>query len=136
MICPECGKTNVGRAAMDARFWRCRGCSAVWSGGTQAREVAPGPQTDQLTVSLDAHHDGVTYRPARDKGRLNAQTRRVYDAMVGGRWLTLAELAELTGDPEASVSARLRDLRKPKFGGHTVERRYVGHGLHEYRMTR
>jgi len=39
-----------------------------------------------------------------------------------------------TSHPEASVSARLRDLRKEKFGGHVVERRAVKRGLFEYRV--
>jgi len=39
--------------------------------------------------------------------------------------------------PEASVSARLRDLRKAKFGGYRVERQRVreGRGLYHYRLT-
>jgi uncharacterized membrane protein len=55
---------------------------------------------------------------------------------VPGDWWTLAELARATGYPEASISARLRDLRKPKFGGYTVERQYVERGLFRYRVTR
>src|SRR5271155_3240589 len=38
-------------------------------------------------------------------------------------WLTLHELARLTGYGEASVSAQLRHLRKPEFGGFEVEKR-------------
>lgn len=93
---------------------------------------------------LDAHggtrpafadHDGETYDAERDKVRLNAQTQRVFDAMACQAWITLAELASSTGDPEASVSARLRDLRKRKFGGFRVERRRRGNGgLWEYRL--
>ena len=54
--------------------------------------------------------------------------------MSCGHWYKLHEIATQTNDPEASVSARLRDLRKAKFGGHEIERRYVGDGLWEYRM--
>jgi hypothetical protein len=43
-------------------------------------------------------------------------------------------VARMTGDPEASVSAQLRHLRKPRFGGHTVERRYMSNGLYEYKL--
>ncbi len=78
--------------------------------------------------------DGKTYDPARDKGRLTKQIQRVFAAMVGGKWRTIAGIAHLTGDPEASVSARLRDLRKPKFGGHKVEREYVARGKWKYRL--
>jgi hypothetical protein len=39
-------------------------------------------------------------------------------------WLTLDELAKLTHYPPASISAQLRDLRKPRFGAHTVVKRW------------
>jgi hypothetical protein len=38
-------------------------------------------------------------------------------------WLTLHELARLTGYGEASVSAQLRNLRKPEYGGFLVDKR-------------
>lgn len=82
-----------------------------------------------------AQFDGGTYRPDVDHERLAGQIRRVYDAMEDGTWRTLEEIARLTHDPESSVSARLRDLRKAKFGEHRVERRHRGpaaDGLYEY----
>jgi hypothetical protein len=79
--------------------------------------------------------DGATFDPARDGPRLAGQLARVYAAVKGGRWWTLADLAAAAGGSEAGVSARLRDLRKPKFGGHRVERRRVGGGLWEYRVA-
>lgn len=79
-------------------------------------------------------HDGSTYDRALDKVRLNAQQRRVYEAVRDGAWWTLAELEARTGDPQASVSARLRDFRKDKFGGFRVERRRRGVGTWEYRL--
>jgi len=82
-------------------------------------------------------HDGATYDRAADHVRLNAQTLRVWAVLTSGQWYTLAELGRLTGDPEASVSARLRDLRKVKFGAHVVERRRVtdDRGLFMYRLA-
>jgi hypothetical protein len=38
-------------------------------------------------------------------------------------WLTLDELAKLTHYPPASISAQLRHLRKPQYGGFAVEKR-------------
>src|SRR5260370_4339852 len=38
-------------------------------------------------------------------------------------WLTLDELAKLTHYPQASISAQLRHLRKPEYGGFVVEKR-------------
>jgi len=79
--------------------------------------------------------DGAIYSEQRDGERLARQQRAVRAAMSDGRWHTLSELGAKLGYPEASVSARLRDLRKPKHGGHTVERRYAGSGLWEYRLV-
>ncbi len=62
-----------------------------------------------------------------------------------GSWLTLRELAQLTQYGEASISAQLRHLRKPKYGRYIVEKRVrrglvlsdVEHGaVWEYRLRR
>ena len=49
------------------------------------------------------------------------------DVMLSARqcetWLTLEELAKLTHYPQASISAQLRHLRKPEYGGYVVEKR-------------
>ena len=76
---------------------------------------------------------GGTYSPPRDRDRLNRQARLVWQVMADAGWHTLAEIAQRTGQPEASVSARLRDLRKPRFGAHLINARYAGGGLWEYR---
>jgi hypothetical protein len=78
--------------------------------------------------------DGSTYDRGLDLNRLNAQSRRVYDVMVKGDWMTLRMIADQTGDPEASVSARLRDFRKDKFGGLEIQRKRDDNGLHWYRL--
>ena len=88
----------------------------------------------QLSIDFTQHFDGCTYDPARDHDRLAKQLGRVYDYMSDGLWHTLSQIADKTGDPESSVSARLRDLRKPKFGGHPIERRHFVSGIWEYRM--
>jgi hypothetical protein len=78
--------------------------------------------------------DGKTYDPERDKERLKTQLFNVWALMKDGRWRTLEQISARVGCPEASVSARLRDFRKRKFGGHTVEREYVKRGLFKYRL--
>lgn len=71
-----------------------------------------------------------------DFDRLNAQTKKVYTAIKNGKWTTLGEIAKKTGSAETSVSARLRDLRKPQNGGLTVERRRnKEQGIYEYRLV-
>jgi hypothetical protein len=80
--------------------------------------------------------DGATYDPALDRDRLTKQLGRVYEALSDGEWWTLYELAAFSDGSEAAISARIRDLRKPRHGGYTIHRRR--HGLHvglwEYRM--
>lgn len=80
--------------------------------------------------------DGSTCDPALDADRLETLLGRVLDLTSDGRWRTLREIAKSCGGSEASVSARLRDLRKARFGGYTVERRRVvgANGLWEYRV--
>jgi len=79
--------------------------------------------------------DGDTYERNRDQGRLLPQLERVKLAMASGRWWTLPELAAAAEAPEASVSARIRDLRKAKFGGYEIEAEYLEAGLWRYRMV-
>lgn len=69
---------------------------------------------------------------------LAGQILRVFDSMQGGEWLSLPELRDRTGDPIASISAQLRNLRKPEFGSHTILRRRrepAERGLHEYHLV-
>lgn len=79
--------------------------------------------------------DGATFDQNRDSSRLTAQYTRVLDLMRDGQWRTLEQIAAATGDPAPSVSARLRDMRKPRFGAHVVNRRYVRRGLFEYQVV-
>jgi hypothetical protein len=78
---------------------------------------------------------GGTYEHERDGERLNAQLIRVFAVMHDGEWRTLNQIANLTGDPTHSVSARLRDFRKRRFGSHIVLREYLRNGLFRYRLV-
>jgi hypothetical protein len=92
--------------------------------------------TEPQGLAQIQHRDGVTYVHERDGTRLAAQHIRVLECLRSGSWWTLQALSDATGDPEASVSARLRDLRKERFGSHEIERRYVRRGLWEYRLMK
>jgi hypothetical protein len=82
------------------------------------------------------HFSGETFDPDRDGERLGRQLRAVFGLMRDGQWRTLAEINEhlrsQLNAPEASASARLRDIRKL---GWTVDCEYVRRGLHRYRVT-
>lgn len=79
---------------------------------------------------------GATYSPERDGCRLRGQLELVAWLMRDGAWWTIPALAARVGCSQTSASARIRDLRKPKFGGHTIERQYVTRGVWRYRMVR
>ena len=83
-----------------------------------------------------ARFSGATYSPADDDARLTGQLLRVKGLMGDGRWRSVAEIAAITGDPATSVSAQLRFLRRPRFGGYLVERRKREgtRALFEYRL--
>ena len=84
--------------------------------------------------------DGDTYDRRQDKNRLWTQLEAIKDlSLTDERWYTLAQIKgilkhgyRLTAT-EASISARLRDLRKARFGSYQVDRRRAG-ALYSYRV--
>ena len=81
--------------------------------------------------------DGSTYDPLLDATRLKSQLERVRALMQDGQWRTLGEIQAFAGGSESALSARLRDLRKPRFGAWIVDRRRIRKGtcgLWEYRV--
>ena len=86
-----------------------------------------------------ARIDGPEYAPKLDFARMQMQQARIRDAMIDGKWRTLDEIQALTLDPQPSISAQLRHLRKARFGGWTVDSRYRGPRkleIYEYRLSR
>jgi len=92
--------------------------------------------------------DGRTYEEKLDSPRLTKQLERVREYMIGifPAWKSVYEISvalkELYGEnfPTQSVSARLRDLRKKKFGSYVVDhKRREGkehNGIWEYLVYR
>jgi hypothetical protein len=104
--------------------------------------------------------DGV-YDEEKNQKRMTHQLDMVLDFMLDSQWCTVPEIVQgltthnmaegkctqcnttdrtqpclLVRATETGISARLRDLRKPKFGGYTVEiRRRSDGGLWEYRLV-
>ena len=126
--CPYCGGDPTEPNHAD----HCDGRQGTVEARLAAEDAAKAARLPTFTDAPD--FDGETYERARDHARLNAQLARVLTVLKDGQWHTLAGLSAQTGDPEASISARVRDLRKEKFGGYVVERRYVESGLFEYRL--
>jgi hypothetical protein len=106
---------------------------------------------------------GAVFEGAKDRGRIPTQLEVIRDVMLSAAecadqtlsrayaqmwdasqiaaeagWLTLREIAGLTNYGEASISAQLRHLRKPHFGGYVIVKRRRGpavNGAWEYRMA-
>ncbi len=84
------------------------------------------------------HFSGSDYVPRFDLKRLTGQALKIFTAMQDGTFRTLAEIAQITGYGESSISAQLRNFRKQSFGGHQVSKRPRGervNGLWEYKLT-
>jgi len=96
-------------------------------------------KTDGLQQTDLYHFDGSDYKPVLDDDRLNDQYHRIFNLMSDGKWRTLQEISFTTGDPQASVSAQLRHMRKPRFGAHIVRKQRVQgretQGLFEYQLS-
>jgi hypothetical protein len=78
--------------------------------------------------------DGESFDPGLDRARLSGQLERVKNLMLDGAWRDLPSISAAVRGSEAGVSARLRDLRKRRFGAYVVERRHVSGGLFHYRV--
>lgn len=92
-----------------------------------------------------ARFNGPVYEPEFDQARLTGQILRVYDTIKNGEWLTLDDIHTRIirtcekYDPQPSISAQLRHLRKARFGGYTIEKRprgERGNGLWEYALNK
>lgn len=78
--------------------------------------------------------DGETVS-RKDAPALTRQLERVFAYFDDGKWHTLFDAERDLGIPHGSISARLRDLRKQRFGAHTVKRaRRIGTRTYEYKL--
>lgn len=79
---------------------------------------------------------GDTFNSAIDGARLTSQFHKVLQFMLQGDWRTLADIHAATGEPEASISARLRQFKQAENGGYDVQkrRRTADGGTWEYRV--
>lgn len=99
--------------------------------------MRPGVDYDNWSGPVDVNPDAPAgVETVADVSRLSHQRQAVWDCISDGKWWSLEGLETATGYPQASISARLRDFRKEKFGEHNIEREYMGGGLYHYRLNR
>jgi hypothetical protein len=75
------------------------------------------------------------YVTAADDGRLLNQLERIYYLMRDGQPRTVAQIHAIVGGTQTGVSARLRDLRKAKFGAYEIVTNDHGGGHFTYRLV-
>jgi len=100
---------------------------------------------DLFTTNIEKppQFDGAVYDSKKDWARLSGQILRIWRIIQDGKWRTVEEINSRIMvehshyDPECSISAQLRNLRKERFGGHIIEKRRRGEeesALWEYRL--
>src|SRR5688572_12420258 len=84
---------------------------------------------------------GADFVESRDQSRLERQIDRIFNVMKDGVWRSVDEIAELTKDETTgfaykatSISAQLRNLKKPENGSHTLNRRHEGNGFYRFQI--
>lgn len=70
----------------------------------------------------------------KERKKLNKGLQRVLDIMSDGEWWKMDEIAAQADMREGSVGSRIRELREPRHGGYTIERRHVGDRQYEFRL--
>ncbi len=139
--CPRC--SNRVKSGTD----RCTYCGYSLAENGEGSEGTLGSPTETVEdrasrfEDQEPDFDGETYDPPIDHKRLTTQLGRVRQVLLAasrsGVWYTLRDLSDECNAPEASISARIRDLRKSKFGGYKVDhRRKDRRGTWEYQIRR
>lgn len=89
---------------------------------------------EQTKLNFEAAQiHGSDYVPERDRARLTGQLEKLYNLMKDGQWRKLQDISDLTGIPQASASAQMRNLRKEPFC-FTIEKKHIADGLFYYRL--
>lgn len=85
---------------------------------------------EQIAIDFD----GATYDRELDGSRLRVQLEAVKKVLSDGKPHTILDFIYCSGS-EAGQRARIRDLRKVKFGRHVILRARETNGLFSYRMA-
>ena len=87
-----------------------------------------------IDVVVNPDFDGDDYVADRDNARLINQIDKVRMYMENAGYLTVKQIAADLKQPEPSVSAQIRNLRKDRFGARTVNREYRGNGCYAFKL--
>lgn len=105
---------------------------------TRASAGSADPSSPRTAPTV--HFDSGVRLEREDHVRLGAQIARVRSVLADGGWWSVPRLHNAiffrfdVRDPEPSISAQIRNLKKTKHGGHAIERRRVGN-VYEFRLV-
>ena len=68
-----------------------------------------------------------------DGVKLKGKMLLLFEMMKSGQWVTSEPVMRRIDCKEAAATARIRDLRKPQYGGHTVNTELRG-GVWHYQL--
>lgn len=69
--------------------------------------------------------------------RMNSRMLSVLTLISDGEWRSLKQISEAVAYPSLTgLSACIRSLRKPEYGGHVIEKRFISESLYEYRLVK
>jgi predicted transcriptional regulator len=91
----------------------------------------------QQQINFNQPFEGSDFNPVFDQKRLSTQLLEIFSLMQDKTFRTLSEIEKITGHGQSSISAQLRNLRKQKFGSHTLNKKRRGQGsqgLFEYQI--
>lgn len=105
----------------------------AWHHNPEAYEAKGKSPSHAYDMPLEFKGEGVDGED--DVKRLAGQLLAVFQYMADERWHTNREIALAVRAPEPSITACYRALRRPEYGGHTVERqRRAGENFYWYRL--
>jgi len=93
---------------------------------------------EKLSAGVTVNKRQLSLLNPTDKKRLGGQREQIRIVMVDGAWRSLPDLAAAIFAADSSIpsiSARLRDLRKAKFGSYILDKREPRAGYFEYQLT-
>jgi hypothetical protein len=85
---------------------------------------------DKRPFGGDQYHD-------EDEQKLRRNTDAIRELLVGhpGQWFSVAEIRRACKlSPDTEVTARLRDLRKPRWGAWAIDCERQRDGVYRYRL--
>jgi hypothetical protein len=77
----------------------------------------------QFQISTGTSDTSMSERSEENDTQLKAIRELMLAHSLRNNWLTLGQIADVTEFGEASISAQLRHLRKPRYGRFRVEKR-------------